>query len=169
MAAELVWEISRIEKHHDRSAFDCGSEPLNVYIRRFARQNTDADIGRTYVATRPGETVVVGYYTIGAGSVSFDALPETERKHLPRYPVPTVHIGRLAVDNSAKGQRLGETLLMHALEKAARLADEIGIRAVEVVAKDENARLFYSRYGFKSLLDDELHLYLSTTVVRSLF
>jgi ribosomal protein S18 acetylase RimI-like enzyme len=169
MAAEPVWEISRIEKQHDRANFDCGSAPLNDYIRRFARQNAENDIGRTYVAVMAGEKRVVGYYTISAGSVSFQDLPEAERKALPKYPIPTVHIGRLAVDETAQGKGLGETLLMHALQTAARLADEIGIRAVEVVAKDESAKRFYERYGFKSLLDDTLHLYMSTKVIRSLF
>ncbi len=139
---------------------------LNEYT---AASLAGTPIGRTYVATQPGERLVLGYDTVSARTVSFDDLPKSERKHLPKYPVPTVHIGRLAVDNSQKGQSLGETLLMHALEKATRLADEIGIRAVEVVAKGESAKTFYERYGFRPLLDDELHLYLSTKELCGLF
>lgn len=145
------------------------AERYQNFGRRFARQNDDRDVGRTYVATRPGDRHVLGYYTISAGSVSFDTLPEAERRKLPKYSVPTAHVGRLAVARSAQGQGLGETLLMHALAKAARLTEEIGIRAVEVIAKGAKAKRFYERYGFAPLLDDALHLYLSTKVLRSLF
>lgn len=34
--------------------------------------------------------------------MSFDAIPEK----LPRYPIPVVHLGRLAVDEAAKGNRI---------------------------------------------------------------
>ena len=38
----------------------------------------------------------------------------------------------------------------------------------EVVAKTAAAAAFYAKYGFKSLTDDTLHLYLSMKVVRRL-
>lgn len=35
----LVWEEAPLGKNHDRDAFDCGEEGLNVYLKRYARQN----------------------------------------------------------------------------------------------------------------------------------
>lgn len=58
---------------------------------------------------------------------------------------------------------------MHALQQIAGVSEVVAIRAVEVRAKHAAARRFYLRYGFQPLLDDELHLYLSIQVVRSLF
>src|SRR5438128_1894380 len=116
MGAETIWEIVQLRRDHERDIFDCGEPVLDEYLRKFARQNQDRDVGRTYVATLPGELRVLGYYTISSGSVAFATLPEADRKRLPRYPVPTVHIGRLAVDRTARGQRLGETLLVYGLE-----------------------------------------------------
>jgi hypothetical protein len=38
--------------------------------------------------------------------------------------------------------------------------------AVEVWAKTERARTFYEKYGFESLIDDRLHLYLPLATAR---
>ena len=48
------------------------------------------------------------------------------------------------------------------------VAEEVGVRAVEVLATGEAARDFYRKYGFEELADDRLHLYLSMRTVRRL-
>jgi predicted GNAT family N-acyltransferase len=156
--------IERLSPHHDRHDFDCGVEELNSYLQRYSGQHERKGIGRTYVATKDGETRVLGYYTISSSAVAFDAVPE----NLPRYPVPVALIGRLAVDSIARSQRLGETLLIHALRSAQRAAKIVGIYAVVVDALDESAKSFYLRYGFNELSDDRLHLYLPMKAIERL-
>ena len=85
-------------------------------------------MGRTYVATEENDARVLGYYTISSSAVAFDVVPE----NLPRHPVPVALVGRLAVDRIARGQRLGETLLIHALRSAQHAAKIVGIYAVVV-------------------------------------
>jgi ribosomal protein S18 acetylase RimI-like enzyme len=48
------------------------------------------------------------------------------------------------------------------------LADEIGIRAIEVDAINDAANRFYQKHGFVALLDDPNHLFLPIRVVRAL-
>ena len=149
---------------HDRASFDCGEPSLNTYLKQYARQNDEKGLGRTYVAIEPGQHRVEGYYTISTGAVKFDDVPAK----LPRYPVPVVHLGRLAIDIGSQGKGLGELLLLDALKRASRAADQLGIYAVEVRALNDGARRFYRKYGFTSLLDDELHLYLPMKTIRKL-
>jgi GNAT superfamily N-acetyltransferase len=167
MAEEPGWEIAALTRTHDRAGFDCGEPALDAFLARFARQNQDQGISRTYVATHTGRKRVVGYFTLSTGSVEIQDLPESDRRRLPRYPVPVIHLGRLAVDRSAAGQGLGERLLVEALRVALRASESVGAFAVEVVAKNEAARAFYGKYGFASLQDDRLHLYLPMQTVRS--
>jgi GNAT superfamily N-acetyltransferase len=89
-------------------------------------------------------------------------------KGLPRLDVPVVLLGRLAVDRTTQGQGLGSLLLIDALRRVQHLAEQVGIRAVEVDAIDDAARQFYLRFGFVSLLDASNHLFLSTQVIRKL-
>ncbi|MEN8150069.1 MAG: GNAT family N-acetyltransferase [Planctomycetota bacterium] len=163
----MTWSIGRISKRHDRVSFDCGDASLNEYLSKYARQNDEKGITRTWVAVRPGETRVMGYVSLRTGHVEFTDLPMDERRKLPRYPVPVVHIARLAVDRDAQGQGLGGCLLVRALRIARAVSEEIGVRAVEVIATTRAAREFYRRFGFQGLPRDELHLYLGMKVVKS--
>ena len=116
------------------------------------------------MATKNEERRVLGYYTISSSAVAFDVVPE----NLPRHPVPVALVGRLAVDNIARSQRLGETLLIHALRSAQRAAKIVGMYAVVVDALDESAKRFYGKYGFNELTDDHLHLYLPMKAIERL-
>lgn len=156
--------IEPLTSKHDRNSFDCGEPSLNTYLKQYARQNDEKGLGRTYVAVEPGQTRIEGYYTISTGAVTFEQVPEK----LPKYPIPVVHLGRLAVDLRSQGKALGELLLIDALKRAAQASEQLGIYAVEVRALNENARRFYLKYGFTSLLDDEMHLYLPMRTIRKL-
>ena len=160
----MPYKIEKISAKHNREEFDCEEESLNDFLKRFARQNDEKGFGRTYVAILPNETTIYGYYTILSGAVRFDNMPEK----LPRYPVPVIHIGRLAIDKTAKGQGLGKALLYDALKKAENLAEQLGVFAIEVYALTPQAKRFYLKFGFKQLLDDDLHLYITLKTVRKI-
>lgn len=164
-----TWVMASLAKTHDRAQFDCGHPALNEFLRNYARQNQNENIGRTWVATLPGQRRVLGFHTLTVASVTREQFSAEDTKRLPRYPVPVAHLGRLAVDLSARGTGLGEHLLLHALEQVLRVSQVVGIFAVEVRAKEEEAKRFYEHYGFKRMLDDDLHLYLSVKVLPKLF
>jgi GNAT superfamily N-acetyltransferase len=149
---------------HDRDVFDCEENSLNEFLKKYARQNDEKGLGRTFVAVKPGDPAIIGYYTIASGAVSFDTVPEK----LPRYPIPVAHLGRLAVDKQAKGQGVGAFLLIDALRRIVQVADQMGVYAVEVYALNESAKQFYLKYGFTPLKDDPQHLYLSMKKIRKL-
>jgi len=164
----VKWAIQKLSAGHDRAAFDCGKAPLNDFLQKYARQNQKQGISQTYVAVQPNTDKVDGYYTISSGAVEFASVPDDVRKGLPRYPVPVAHLGRLAVDKTVTGKGLGRLLLLDAMERIVRAADSIGIHAIEVWAKDDEAKSFYVKYGFVQLLDDQFHLYISIQTVRKL-
>jgi GNAT superfamily N-acetyltransferase len=160
------WQIQPLDRGHIREAFSCGKAPLDDFIRRLVTQYEKRNLGRTYVADQPGETTVCGYYTLASGALAFEKLPKKSGKRLPKHPVPVVLLARLAVDQTAQGRGLGERLLIDALRRCVDLADELGIHAVEVDAIDQQAKVFYERYGFAPLLDNELHLFLPIATIQ---
>jgi GNAT superfamily N-acetyltransferase len=162
------WRIELLSSEHDRSGFSCGRATLDQFLQQPAGQQAKRDFSRTYVAVLPPASRVLGCYSLSAGAFDLSILPEAERRKLPRHPVPVAHLGRLAVDQSAQGQGLGAFLLLDAPARCERLADEIGLHAIEVQAIDAAARSFYLKYGFEPLLDDVHHLYLPMKAVRKL-
>jgi GNAT superfamily N-acetyltransferase len=163
------WVIERLDRSHDRESFSCGHEPLDNFLKTLVTQYEKRRLGRTFVATASGDKKVLGYYTIAAGSFALDVLPEAARKGLPKHPLPTVHLGRLAVDLTCQGKRLGETLLFHFLQQALEASHNLGIFAVDVWAMHDEARPFYVKYGFMPLADAPLHLYLPMKMVEKMF
>jgi GNAT superfamily N-acetyltransferase len=162
------WSIERLGKSHVRGGFDCGKAPLDDFLRSLVSQYEKRNLGRTYVAVRPGEKKVLGYYTLASGAISFQNLPAAAKK-LPRHPVPVVLLARLAVDRSAQGSGLERALLVDALKRSLGLADRLGVHAVEVDAMDAAAKAFYEKFGFVALLDHAFHLYLPMATIKTAF
>ena len=156
-----------ITKEHDTVSFDCGVEPLNEYLRKYALLNNQNRSSRTYVATRADR--VVGYYTLANGSVSRDEVPSRVAQGLGQYPVPVTLLARLAVDLSEKGKGLGRGLLKDAVLRAYQASDLVGSRAIVTHAKDETAKAFYQRFQFAPSPLNEFHLYLLMKDIRRVF
>jgi GNAT superfamily N-acetyltransferase len=145
---------------HQVEHFDCGTESLNLYLKRFALTNTSAGTARTYVTTSGLELSVTGYYSLAAGSVEKAQVPERVAKGVPNHPVPVVLLARLAVAAPFQGLGLGKGLLRDALQRTISAADVIGIRAILAHAKNSTAASFYAQYGFIPSPTNPLHLML---------
>lgn len=127
-------------------------------------------MARTFVAVREAEpTRVLGYYSLTVGAIDKANLPPQATRRFPNLPLPIARLARLAVDGSQQGKGLGEDLLLDALARCLRVAEEVGIVAVLIDAKHERAKAFYSRYEFDALPDRPLTLWLPLPAVRKLF
>lgn len=145
---------------HDRSAFDCGVRPLDVYFQRSAGQDSRRRVANVYVALVGEVTEVAAFYTLSACGVPRQALPPGTSRRLPRYDtLPAVLMGRLAVDRRWQGQGLGGILIVDAVERVRRSG--IGAIGLLVDAKDPSAADFYDRHGFDALTDDRRTLFRS--------
>lgn len=148
-----------ITSSHDVRNFDCGNTALNEYLIKYSLANTNAGIARTYV-TPVGQSIVIGYFSIAAGSVERTTVPERVAKGTPQHPIPIALLARLAVDLKFQGQKIGPGMLKHALLKILEASRVIGIRAVLVHAKNQRAAEFYAKYGFVPSPVNSLHMML---------
>lgn len=160
-------QIELLAKHHDRNHFACGESALDEYLRRLARQHADAKISRTYVASKSDR--IVGYYSLAMSAIRREQLPPTHHKRFPNYPVPVARLARLAVDQSQQGNGLGKLLLLDALYRCHRLAEDIGSVGVVVDAKNVAAQRFYEQMNFEKFPDTPLTLWLPGQAIARLF
>lgn len=124
---------------HDVSGFDCGVPVLDAWLKHRARKN-EGRFSRTYVVC--DGNCVAAYFCIASGSVERAAAPSKVRRNAPDI-IPVSVIGRLAVSCEYAGRGLGADILADALIRIALASRSIGIGAVLIQAKDENARRFY--------------------------
>lgn len=163
---EARWNFVPIDKKHQRDSFDCGYPILNDYLKKYARQNHNKGVAKTFVAIpASGSLKIDGYYTVSASVIEYESLPESYQRGMPAYPILAILIGRLAVDHPVKGQGLGGELLADALYRAVRASQEIGVYAVRVDAIDFQAREFYLKYEFIPFQDKELSLFLPMATI----
>lgn len=88
------------------------------------------------------EKRVIAYFCITVGSVERSSAPGRLRRNAPDT-IPVAVIGRLAVDRDFHGRGLGADILAEALRRIAVSSQTIGISAVLLHAKDDDARAFY--------------------------
>lgn len=104
--------------------------------------------------------------SLTTGSVRHDA-PKRLMRGMPRDPIGTILIARLAVDQSHQGRRLGSRLLGEALRLAALASDAEAARLVVVDAIDDDAAGFYRRWAFLDTPDNPRRRYRKMSDVRA--
>lgn len=160
--------VEPLSGNHNRRQFRCGVDVLDEYIQRYANQDSKRRISRTFVAIIPGSSDIIGYYTLSAASFSATELPQGHAKKLPHYPVPAALIGRLAVDQSWHGKKVGRLLLIDAMDRVLKASMAMGIYAIIVEAKDKSAVSFYEQYGFVDFTGDQLRLFLTIQTIQKI-
>jgi len=166
-AGQPLSAVEKLNASHGLDAFECGKEPLNRFVQRFAFSNQKAGSAQTYVVCR-GERQVVGYYSLAVGAVEPADAPSRVSKGLARHPIPVMLLARLAIDRTAQGRGLGKALLKDALLRTAQAADIAGIRALLVHAKDDEARAWYESFDFEPGPTDPYQLFLLMKDLRAL-
>ena len=163
----LAFSIEPLAASHDRKAFSCGVPPLDRYLHALATQDVRRRISNCFVALDAAGTIAA-YYTFAATSFPLADLPPELTKRLPRYAaLPAGLIGRLAVDQRFRSQRLGGALIMDATRRAA-YADP-SIFALVVDAKDEAAAAFYRHVGFQPFASRPMSLFLPIATALAAF
>ncbi len=157
----MFFSIAVLVPDHNVSQFKCGIRDIDRFLQNHALANAESELSRTFVVTSTNDNRVIGYYTLSTGSVHFQSVPEKPELKKIRYPIPTIHLGKLAVNASDQGKGIGELLLVDAISRAVRLANDAAAYAIDLYSDNDRATSFYERYGFTPLLDQPNHLFQS--------
>ena len=153
-----ITEPSILTTTHITTSSDCGNGTLNEWLIRRALKNQSQGASRTFVICENGE--VVGFYALASGSVERLTAPKSMARNMPN-PIPVIVLGRLAVDIRYQGQSLGAALLKDAILRSLSVAQNIGVRGLLVHAISDEAKRFYSAFGFQESLIDPMTMVLS--------
>ena len=165
----LDLRIEPLGPSHNRAAFRSGVPDLDGYLHAQAGQDARRNVAAPFVLV-DGTGTILGYYTLSAYGIQLSELPQAVAKKLPRYPVvPATLLGRLAVGESVRGQKLGRFLLLDALYRSWRNSSLVASAAVVVDALDERARDFYLHHEFQPLGDHADKLFLPMSTIEKLF
>ncbi|MGH6897924.1 MAG: GNAT family N-acetyltransferase [Geminicoccaceae bacterium] len=159
----MIARIEPLGKQHDRATFSSGQPDIDDWFRRRASQDERRHIARVFVAI-DDDLGIVGFYSLSSFTLALDDLPEDIARKLPRYDaIPAARIGRLARDERARGQGVGELLLADAVRRILGAARSVAVFALVVDAKDDSAAAFYRRFGFQPFPLQPRRLFLLTS------
>ncbi len=159
-------EITLLDRSHDRAGFDCGVPELNAFLKATARQHAQKGISRTFVLT-DGTPAILGFFTLTLCELYSEQLPPPHARKYPFHGLPAVRLARLAVSRKEQKKGYGELLLAEAVHRTALIAEQAGVTGLFVDAKDDAARQFYERYGFRAIPGHFLQLFLPIETVRA--
>jgi GNAT superfamily N-acetyltransferase len=164
-------KIQLLAKTHDRDGFDCGSDPLNVFLKQTARQHAARGISRTFVLVedQASEPIpILGFFSLNLCQIKSDLLFPDEARKLPR-DVAGIRLGRLAVAKEYQRQGIGKTLLVAAMGKFLEIFHAAGGIGLFVDAKDHAAKRYCEQFGFVPLPSNELELFLPVKTIQKSF
>jgi len=135
--------ITTLLPGHSLAYFDCGNPELNEWLRKHALRAERERTAITYAVIDEGD--VIAYSSLAAQSVDRDAIGGGKLARNAPPQVPVILLARLAVDTRWQGNRIGQSLLQHAIATAHEAGRLVGLRAVVVDPTDAAAANFYLR------------------------
>ena len=161
-AEPFLYRIEPLTKDHERADFRSGKEPLDRFIRDQVFDWIGRKLAQVYVlvsSDRPHR--VLGYYTLSMTRIDAGDLPAVQARRFPHSAeIGAALLGKLAVDESHQGRRLGRDLLFDALDRTLAAAEQVAAYAMVVDAIDEDAAAFYRRHGFLAFPETPERLFL---------
>lgn len=152
-----------ISPDHDLILFNCGDEILNEWLQKRALKNQGLNASNSYVICDANR--VVGFYAISTGSIERLNAPGAVTRNMPD-PIPVMVLGRLAIDQSYQGQKLGVALLKDAMLRTLKVSKIVGVKALLVHAISEEAKRFYLHFGFQESPINSMTLLLTIKKIK---
>ena len=159
-----------LDSRHNRDKLSCGKDLLDNYFLRQAKQDVKRKLSACFVLIDRETDRISGYYTLSSSSISNDLIPDSFKEKLPKsyLSIPTILLGRLAIDRDFQGKGIGKILLIDSLKRCFDTSDSIGAFAVIVDPLDKESERFYNKYGFIKLPDSG-KMFLPMKTIKELF
>ena len=166
----MIYLTEPLDSKHNKLDFSCGKELLDNYLWKQAKQDVKRKLSACFVLVDKETGKISGYYTLSSNSISNNLIPDSFKKQLPKsyLAIPTILLGRLAIDKDFQKRGLGKVLLIDSLKRCYDTSNSIGAFAVIVDPLNESAELFYNKYGFIKLPDSG-KMFLPIKTINQLF
>lgn len=165
----MTLNIVSLSRAHDRNSFDCGKEALNTFLKCAAREQAGSQLSRTWVlCDTAAPQLVIGYFTLAFCEIETDSALHNRYRRYP-HPLPALRLARLAIDRQHQQQGYGSLLVVDAIKRCLRAAEQAGLVGLIVDAKDKNAATFYQQLGFAPLQRNPLTLFMPLGTCEKLF
>ena len=140
-------------EQHDVSAFDCGDEDLNDFLKSDAAKYQAEHLSHTRIVLLDGK--LAAYITLLADCIILQtsekkkALEQARSGHQHIYSFPAVKIGRLAIQKELQRSGIGTLLLIYTIGLVVRINQEqrVACRFITLDAYPQSVS-WYEKHNF---------------------
>ena len=165
MDIEYIKENYRFETltgEHDLSNFNCASDDLNDFLKSDALTQQKSKLNLTKLVMC--DDTIVGYVSLLTDTIPLRDIRDEDTKQVikdqlditsKKRKLPSIKIGRFAIDEKYAHKGLGSEILMSVLFNVKNIAeDNVGLRFVTVEGY-ARAYNFYTNHNFINLKKDD--------------
>lgn len=151
MADYLPVEIGPLGPHHDRGDFLCGADFIDRFFAKRCLEAHGLYKVRAYVATEPGCTQALGFYTLSLASLKpDDTSPDEAHAKFGTWAIPLVYLGQIGVHRPFQnGRGIGSAMMYDAFERTLEIAELAGTFGLALDAIDEQRAEWYEGLAFQ--------------------
>ncbi len=88
----------------------------------------------------------MGYYTLTVCELMPGEISDPRLQRYP-HPMPAAKLARLAICVNNQKNGFGQNLLLNAMERTARISEDVGLGGMFVDAKDNKAAGYYMKFA----------------------
>jgi len=129
--------------------FNSGNDTLDNFLLNESKDYIKEGYSQVYLLREKSKNIIIGFFALSCGYLAFrKSLKVKREKH-----IPSVLIGRLAIDQNYQNQGYGTDLVKKAINISLKVAQRVGCRMVIVDARTNLKILrFYKKLRFKYLI-----------------
>lgn len=156
------YQFETLTKEHDLSEFECESEDLNDFLKNDALKQQEEKLNLTKLITC--DERIIGFVSLLTDTMKLKVLRDkTEKEKIKdklniseNKPIPSIKIGRFAIDKKYTGKGLGSHILRNILVNIINIAkNDVGLRFVVVEGYASAYNFYVTHNHFKNLKSDE--------------
>ena len=154
-----------LTEDHTIKPFDCEDDDLNKFLFQEAMLYEKQSLATTFIIESTERTL--GYYSLLTDSFRVEETDFSSKSQYKKFirgliphpkchlkTIPSVKIGRLAIDKTYKGKGLGSLIINAIISECLHLNKKIACRLLTVDAYIQ-ALPFYEKMGFKYLTEKD--------------
>lgn len=162
-------EIKPLEKIHSLGAFSCGEQRIDNYLKFTSKKEHKSHKIRIFVATKPANFTVCGYYSLTFIVWKTEEFPVTEkvaRKFEKDGAVPAIYLAKLGVNTDDSHQGIGSALMKDAFKRCLTISEHAGIPTLTLEAINEEKAKWYEHLGFERFAPERLEMVIALSTLR---
>ena len=108
----------------------------NYYFWKQDKQDVKRKLAASFVLIDQDLNKIKGYFILSSNGILIELIQDYFKKNLPNSFLPTISLGRLAIDKEFQGKGFGAMFFIDALKLCFEISDSVGALAIVVDSID---------------------------------